>query len=62
MRHVALAALATGARAKLTKNGIMIYSESGGVAVTHFTSSDKSAALNFRKRLERIGILQKGTP
>ena len=62
MRKVTLAALATGARSKLTKNGIMIFNEDGDTAVTHFTSSDRAAALNFQKRLQRIGVLTKGTP
>lgn len=59
MRAVILQALATGARSKLTKNGIMIYGDDGQTAVTHFTSSDHASARNFRSRLVRMGILEK---
>lgn len=57
MRSLLLAALATGARYKMTKSGVMFLGEDGGGAATHLTCSDHRAAENFRKSLKSIGII-----
>lgn len=55
-RTVLLEALATGAHARLTSKGIMLYGPNGTVS-THFTGSDHRGAKNLTADLRRAGIL-----
>lgn len=42
----------------MTKKGVILYGENGLSAVTHFTVSDRRAALNLWSQLRSIGIEQ----
>lgn len=58
MRLIIFKALDTGARYKITKDGIIFYGEDKtSTAATHFTNSDHRAVKNMIRQLSRIGII-----
>lgn len=61
MRSLILAAMATGARYRMTKCGVMFLGPRGSAAV-HLTATDHRALENFRTNLHNAGIITKGTP
>lgn len=56
IRALILAALKTGARYRMTKNGIIIYTETGLTVGTHFTVSDHRGAKNLQAQMRRAGF------
>lgn len=60
MRALILKAIASGARYRMTKSGVM-FTSPAGAASTHFTCSDHRSIENFRANLRSIGItIEKG--
>lgn len=57
MRALILEAIKSGARYRMTKNGVMFFGEQGAGISTHFTCSDHRAVGNFRTNLRLIGII-----
>jgi len=56
VRKLVLEALETGARARKSKGGLMLYGPNGAVAV-HYTNSDGRAVKNLRSAMVKAGIL-----
>lgn len=56
VRRLLLHAIKSGAEYRMTKSGVIIYGSGKGVAVAHFTISDRRGASNLRSQLRRIGV------
>jgi hypothetical protein len=58
IRAAITAALANGARYKMTRKGVMIYGDGDAAVVAHFTVSDRRGALNLMAQLKKMGHIR----